>query len=186
MIKWFSAVKNFAPTAYEKWFEQLAAAGFHPRIGPFSFIAMRFDKGPFKKYKYVVDLNAGRKRDYISFYQNCGWEFVGKMASLYIWRREEDEDYIPAFSDRESLRKRNERVCKAMTFSTVCAFFASLLLWIGFGVSFNKDMAATWCLGILGGIFFIVGAVLFSMIIIIVKSLNKRDMKSGQKDKTDN
>ncbi len=56
-IKWLSAFTYFIPADYEAWFEDLASKGWHPKkIGQSSSLAMVFEKGEPKQYKYVVDL----------------------------------------------------------------------------------------------------------------------------------
>ena len=171
MIKWFSPVKHFDPADYEAWFEKLALRGYHPRITPFSFIAMRFRQGAPKKYKYVVDVQAVPEKEYVATYENFGWEKVGKMANMFVWRKEYDDERPSAFSDRESLKKRNARIAQAMTFSTVMAFIASVICWIGFGVTLTDgDAVVTVALGVLGGLTFVAGISLLALSVRILRS----------------
>ncbi len=49
---------------------------------------MNFVKEKPKKYRYVIDMQAFPKKDYKLTYQEFGWEFVGQMASAFVWRKE--------------------------------------------------------------------------------------------------
>ena len=171
MIKWFSPTKHYDPADYEAWFEKLAAQGYHPQISAISFIAMRFYKETPKKYKYVIDLQAFPKQEYFDTYKNFGWEYVGKMASMFIWRKEYFQEKPAAFSDRESIYKRNARVSQAILFSTVMAFIASILCWIGFGFTLSEnDISARVAMGVLGCLTFIAGSVLLFISLQISRS----------------
>ena len=171
MMKWFSPSRYFDPTDYERWFENLALQGFHPQITPFSFIAMRFAKGDAQKYKYVVDVQAFPKGEYVSTYTSFGWELVGKMANMFIWRKAYEDKKPEAFSDRDSMAKRNARLAKAMTFSTVAAFLASILFWVGFAVTLpEENLSMTLSMGIFGGVLFLAGGGLLCLSISILRS----------------
>ncbi|HEX9060509.1 MAG TPA: DUF2812 domain-containing protein, partial [Clostridia bacterium] len=62
----FSAFRYFIPADYEAWFEKLAEEGWHPqKVGQWSSVVMNFAKGEPKKYRYVVDMQAVPKKDYI-------------------------------------------------------------------------------------------------------------------------
>lgn len=181
MIKWFSPIKYYDPADYEAWFENLAEQGYHPRITPFSFIAMRFKKGEPKKYKYVVDLQAVPKKEYTQTYEGFGWEKAGKMANMFVWRKEYTEDKPQAFSDAENVGKRNARVARAMTFSTVMAFIAAILCWTGFALTLSEgSLSVTAALGALGGAAGIAGSLLLALSIRILRS------KKGFKNKPSN
>lgn len=176
MIRWFSPAKHYDPYDYELWFENLALQGYHPHITPFSFIAMRFHKGTPKKYKYVVDVQSMPKKKYYETYENFGWERVGKMSNMFVWRKEYTDEKPAAFSDRESLFKRNARIANAITFSTVQVFVTSILCWTGFVFTLgNKDIGVTIALGILGGLTFFAGIGLLILSIRILRS--KKAMK---------
>ena len=119
-VQWLTPFRYVVPADYENWFEEKAAAGWHPvRIGQWSSIAMRFAKGEPKKYRYVVDMQPVPKKDYIRTYQEFGWEFVGQMASAMVWRREYDGERPESFSDAQSRRGRNKRFIGAASVSFI-------------------------------------------------------------------
>ncbi len=121
---WMTPFRYVVPADYESWFEEKAAAGWHPvKVGQWSSIAMRFAKSTPKKYRYVVDMQAAPKKDYRRIYEEFGWEFVGQMASARVWRREYDGERPESFSDLQSRRGRNKRFFRAVSVS--CFLFAA-------------------------------------------------------------
>lgn len=170
MIQWFSSMRHFNPEKYELWFEALAEQGYEPQITPLSFIAMRFEKGPIKKVRYVVDVQAPAPKDYIQKYQGAGWELVGKMANMYVWRKEYGTERPEAFSDVEAVRNRNERYAKAITFSTVMAYAASLIFWIGFAATRTEPGYLSLGMGAGGTLLFLIGTGLLFLSITIARS----------------
>ena len=86
---WFSAYRWVVPADYEAWLETLAKQGWNlQRIRQWDSIRMTFHKTEPKQYRYVFDLNAFPKKDYKATYQQFSWEFMGQMASCFIWRKE--------------------------------------------------------------------------------------------------
>ncbi len=169
MIQWFPAMRHFHPEKCELWLEALAAQGYAPQITPLSFIAMRFEKGPIKKVRYVVDVQAPAPRDYIPKYQDAGWELVGRMANMYVWRRAYGAERPEAFTDAAAVRNRNERYAKALTVSTVMAYAASLLFWIGFAATRTQPGLLSIGMGACGTILFLIGTGLLLLSITITR-----------------
>jgi hypothetical protein len=121
---YLTAFRYVVPADYEKWFEGLAAEGWHPQsVGQWSSLAMRFSKSEPKKYRYVVDMQPFPGRNYKQTYRDFGWEFIGQMASAYVWRREYEGERPESFSDPESRKGRNRRFLGAVSVS----FFLFLL-----------------------------------------------------------
>lgn len=134
-----SAFRKVVPSDYEAWFEKLALEGWHPQnVTHTSSFVMSFVKSEPKKYRYVVDLQAVPKDSYISTYQDFGWEFVGQMSSIFIWRKEYGEERPEAFSDNENIKKRNRRFTKAISFSLVLFIIASLIITASFLVNMPR------------------------------------------------
>jgi hypothetical protein len=126
-LHWLTPFRYVVPADYENWFEEQAAAGWHPvKVGQWSSIAMRFAKGAPKKYRYVVDMQPAPKKDYMRTYQEFGWEFVGQMASAMVWRREYAGERPESFSDVPSRRARNKRFIRAVSFSFAMALLGGL------------------------------------------------------------
>ncbi len=115
-----SAFKYVVPADYEAWFEGLAAQGWHPeKVGQWSSLLMHFIKGEPKKYRYVVDMQPFPRKDYKQTYKDFGWEFLGQMASAYVWRREYEGERPESFSDPGSRKDRNRRFIGAASVSFI-------------------------------------------------------------------
>lgn len=133
-----SAFKYVVPSDYEKWFEDLAAGGWHPeKVGQWNSLVMHFKKGQPKKYRYVIDMQPFPKTEYKQTYQDFGWEFVGQMASAFVWRREYEGTRPESFSDKDSVKARNRRFLGAVSVS----FIMFLVGTLGFtvGLIFGKN-----------------------------------------------
>ena len=125
---WFSAYRWVVPADYEAWMETLAKQGWNiQRIRQWDSIRMTFHKTKPKQYRYVFDLNAFPKEDYKTTYQQFGWEFMGQMASCFIWRKEYTDERPESFTDQNSLIQRNKRVRNAV----LACFLVALLGLIG-------------------------------------------------------
>jgi len=123
---WMSAFTNVVPAEYEKWMEEMEAQGWHvDKIGQWSSIRMVFRRGEPRKYRYVYDMQAFPQKDYVSTYQSFGWEFVGRMASSFLWRKPYEKERPEAFTDAENLEKRGKRFAGAASVSMVL-FWAAL------------------------------------------------------------
>ncbi len=118
--RWLTAFRYVVPADYENWFEHMAADGWHPvKVGQWSSIAMHFEKGTPKTYRYVADIQPMPKKDYRQIYEEFGWEFVGQMASMMVWRREYTDERPESFSDAASRRDRNKRFIGAASVSFI-------------------------------------------------------------------
>ena len=136
---WLSPFRNVVPADYENWLEQLALQGWNiDHIGQWSSVAMTFYRSEPKKYRYVYDLQAFPKKGYKSIYQQFGWEFVGQMASCFIWRKEYTDKRPESFTSRESLEKRNKQVVSAVSVSFIIFLIVSIVLITSFTISFSS------------------------------------------------
>jgi len=125
---WWTPFKYAVPADYENWFEQQGLQGWHPvKVGQWSSFAMRFEKGEPKRYRYVVDLQPAPRKDYKRVYEEFGWEFVGQMASSYVWRREYEGERPESFSDLSSRRSRNKRFFWAVAVSFIMLALGALV-----------------------------------------------------------
>jgi hypothetical protein len=132
---WLPMFRKVVPASYEEWMESLALEGWTAdKIGRFSPIKMTFTKTESKKYRYVFDLNASPNKDYLNIYEQFGWEFVGQMASCFVWRKEYSDRRPESFSDTESIIKRNKRVKNAVTICLVMFLLGILVSIIALGV----------------------------------------------------
>lgn len=131
-VIFFSAFKNVVPADYERWFEDLAAKGWHPvKVGQWSSIAMQFEKSEPGKYRYVIDMQIAPKKDYMQTYEAFGWEYVGQMASAHVWRKRYSDERPESFSDAPSLVARNKRFLVAIYVSFTIFLLGSLAFVAG-------------------------------------------------------
>ena len=144
---WFSAYRWVVPADYEAWLETLAKQGWNlQRIRQWDSIRMTFHKTEPKQYRYVFDLNAFPKKDYKATYQQFGWEFMGQMASCFIWRKEYTGERPESFTDQDSLTRRNKRVRNAV----LACFLIALLGLIGAAVGMAVHAAFQAIQGLYG------------------------------------
>lgn len=143
MTKWFTPYKFAVPAQYEEWFENLALEGWHPeKVEHISSFKMNFIKGDAKKYRYVVDLQANPKKEYKQIYGEFGWEFVGQMSSLFVWRKEHSEEKPESFSDRQSIDKRNKRFTTILSIMATIFSCAFIIVAVLFGIYFTRLTSA--------------------------------------------
>jgi uncharacterized membrane protein (DUF485 family) len=169
---WFSAFRRVVPADYEDWLEKMAAEGWHlKRIGQWSSIRMRFYRGEPKKYRFVYDIQPSPKKDYIPAFEQFGWEFIGQMASAFIWRMEYTDERPEAFSDRESMDYRNRRTALAASVSLVI-FLVMALFFLVLLVFFRDTMdeSARVQIGIALGFILLLALLVF----LAVRAIRKR------------
>lgn len=129
---WLTPFTHVVPADYEDWFEKLAKEGWHPvKVGQWSSIAMRFAKAEPKTYRYVADMQALPKKDYRPTWEEFGWEYVGQMASMHVWRKQYTDVRPESFTDSASRQDRNRRFIFAVSVSFVLFLAAA----IGFGAA---------------------------------------------------
>jgi len=130
-IVFFPFFKRVIPADFENWLEKMAADGWHiERVRQGSSMIMIFTKGMPKKYRYVYDLRAIANKDYVSTYEQFGWQHLGKMASVNIWRMEYSDKRPEAFTDKESIKGRNKRTILAISFSFILSLLALIAISI--------------------------------------------------------
>jgi len=138
----FSAFRYLLPSDYESWLERMAANGWHiNRFRQWSSILTTFRKGEPKKYRFVYDPQVSPRKEYIATYEQFGWEYLGRMASAHFWRMEYESKRPEAFSDQESIVKRNRRTIAAVSVSFV--IFLISVLTIGILLLFFTDSLST-------------------------------------------
>lgn len=136
---WLSGFRNVVPADYENWLEQLALQGWNiNHIGQWNSIVMTFHRSEPKKYRYIYDLQAFPKKEYKSTYEQFGWEFVGKMASCFIWRKEYADKRPESFTTCESLEKRTKQVVYAISVSFTMFLIISIIVITAFIINFSN------------------------------------------------
>lgn len=148
---WLSVYTKIEPASYENWLEEQALQGWHvDQVGQWSSIRMVLRKGIPKRYRYVYDLQAAPRKDYRALYEQFGWDLVGQMSSIYLWRKEYDAERPESFSDTESLRRRNLRLMYALIIA-LCFFIPVLPLALALITMYHAQMSAEqWFKAILG------------------------------------
>jgi len=135
---WMSAFRYVVPAEYERWFEEQEAQGWHvEKIGQWSSLLMTFRKDKPRQYRYVVDMQFSHRSDYIDMYEQFGWEYVGQMASAYIWRREYAGERPESFTDTENIERRSRRFAIAVLINLILFSLAAVAVAIGFIVTFS-------------------------------------------------
>jgi hypothetical protein len=134
----FSAFRYLVPSDYENWLEGMAAKGWHiDHFRQWSSIFMTFKRGTPKRYRFVYDPQVSPRKEYIPTYEQFGWEYLGRMASAHFWRMEYEGKRPEAFSDKESIVKRNRRTIAAVSVSFIIFFV--IVLTIGILLLFFAD-----------------------------------------------
>jgi hypothetical protein len=136
---YLSGFRNVVPADYENWIEQLALQGWNiDHIGQWSSVVMTFRRSEPKKYRYIYDLQAFPKKEYKATYEQFGWEFVGQMASGFIWRKLYTDKRPESFTSLESLEKRSKRVIAAASVSFILFLLAAIIVTVCFAVNFRN------------------------------------------------
>jgi hypothetical protein len=136
---WFPVFRNVVPADFESWMEKLALKGWNvEKIGQWSSIKMNFIKTEPKKYRYIFDIKIMPDKDYKNIYEQFGWEYVGKMSSCIVWRKEYTDDRPESFSDKESIEKRNKNVMCAVMVSFIIFLIYFLVLTTLFPILYSK------------------------------------------------
>lgn len=119
-IELFSAFRgaNVVPANFENWFERMAAEGWHiNHIRQWDSLWMTFRRGEPKKYRFICDLQFFPRKEYRATYEQFGWEYLGRMSSVRVWRMEYHGERPEAFSDKNSVVERNRRTILAVSVS---------------------------------------------------------------------
>jgi len=174
-IVFFPAFKRVVPSDFENWLEDMALNGWHiERVRQWSSIIMIFIKGEPKKYRFVYDMCAIASKDYVSTYEQFGWEYMGRMASVYMWRMEYKDERPEAFTDKDSIISRNKRTIAAVSVSFSIFLLAALIMSIALiffsdNISVNDRMQL-----IIGAIFFIMLSILLGTVMLYIHKGNKQ------------
>lgn len=133
MHKWFIPYRFAVPADLEAWLEDQARRGWVlSQVGQWSSIRMTFQVGESATYRYVVDLQARVRPDYLATYQDFGWEHVGQMYNVVVWRRPYNGARPEAFTDSESLRARSRRFqIPIAAIAVLCAIGALVEVAVG-------------------------------------------------------
>jgi len=174
-IVFFPAFKRVVPSDFENWLENMAANGWHiERVRQWSSIIMIFIKGEPKKCRFVYDVHPIVAKDYISTYEQFGWENLGRMASVNIWRMEYKDDRPEAFTDKDSIASRNNRTIAAVSVSFSIFLLGVLAMSIALIFFPDKVSANDRMQLIIGTVFFAVLAILLGFVMLYIYKGSKK------------
>lgn len=112
---WLVPFIRFTPARLEAWLEEQAAQGWQPKdLDDMSGIRMRLTQGRLARMRYVVDPQQRVDADYRATYEDAGWDYVGELSSLHIWRRPYKGERPEAFTDAGSRRARDLRLARVL------------------------------------------------------------------------
>lgn len=128
---WFIPYRYVVPADLERWFEERAAGGLvAERIGQLSSFRMGLAQRNPGTYRYVVDLQAAPRGDYRTTYEDLGWDHVGQMASMHVWRRAYTGPRPESFTDQPSETRRDLRFAAAVGGAATMLLVTALVLAI--------------------------------------------------------
>jgi hypothetical protein len=131
---------------------------------------MRFAEGEPKKYRYVADMQSFPKKEYMQMYEEFGWEFVGQMASMMVWRREYEGERPESFSDASSRKERNRRFIGAVAVAFTM-FLVGALATLGAFIFTNTEDHLDF--GIASAFMFVLCALMGAVMLKMRKNIDK-------------
>ncbi|BDF59330.1 hypothetical protein CE91St36_21470 [Christensenellaceae bacterium] len=174
MARWWLPYKYAAPVDFENYMEKMAAEGWNvDKIRQRDSFRMVFHKTQPKKYRYVVDLHALSAQDYKKIYEAFGWELVGKMASLYVWRKEYTDQRPEAFTDLASREKRSGNILLVFKCLIALMVVAIAVIAVCYAVLVKPQNLSDWADGLISIV--ILAALTAALGIFMRKIYKKRD-----------
>ena len=131
MKKWFAVCRYVTPDILEETLENYSRDGFHlTMLGEMSFFYYEFIQAEPIKYRYVVDVSALPKAQYMQTGIEQGWEYLGITGNCHVWRKDYDERRPASFADKKCRRNHCIRVGIAALFATLlCIGGAAALVY---------------------------------------------------------
>ena len=136
---YFTAVKKINPRDMEYFLEEQASEGYMlETVGELGLFYFNFIETAPQKCKYVVDISSLPKNLYMGTLVDDGWEYMGKTANCYIWRKVYEDQRPKDFADKVCLRKH----CLRMGTAFLIASIICVLAFLGFiyGISLENKM----------------------------------------------
>lgn len=99
----------------EKMLEDMALSGWHLYHMDWMGIRFSFQKGDLLKVRYCADYQPTIDGDYLSIYQDAGWQMTWTGANgWYLWAKTYEGEKPEIFTDTSSLIDRNNRLIKVL------------------------------------------------------------------------
>lgn len=134
---WLAPARYLSPDRFELWLERKAARGQMLRdVDRLTPVRMRFDDAPPAQVRYVVDQRATpTPADYFTSREQRGWEHVGALADLHVWRREYAGERPDGFIGRDALTKRAATAGLGSAIVAVVALLGAVALAVATAVA---------------------------------------------------
>lgn len=143
---WFAPFTHPTPERLETWFEREASRGWQPQeLGDMSAIRLRLLRTNAARVRYVVDPQQSVDEDYRAKHEEAGWEYVGELSSLHVWRRRYQGDRPEALTDGAGRRARNRRVVRVAGAVGALALVGAAVR-VALGVADVGGSSADWLL----------------------------------------
>lgn len=141
---WFAPFRHPTPERLEDWFEAQAALGWQPtELGDMSAIRLHLHRRKAARVRYVVDPQQEVDDDYRATYEDAGWEYVGELTSLHVWRRRYKGERPEAFTDHSSRRARDRRLAW-VTGAVGALVLVGAVVRVAFGVAGAGASSEDW------------------------------------------
>ncbi|PKQ18119.1 MAG: hypothetical protein CVT68_05035 [Actinobacteria bacterium HGW-Actinobacteria-8] len=164
---WFAPFRHPTPERLEEWFEAQAALGWQPKeLGDMSAIRLHLHQGKAGQVRYVVDPQQDSDDDYRTTYEDAGWEYVGELTSLHVWRRRYKGERPEAFTDRASREARDRRLAWGTGIVGALAL-VGMVIRIALGVAGVGASSEDWLLE--AGLLALIGAPLVALTAVLVR-----------------
>ncbi len=122
---------GWSPEKMESMLERMEASGWKLFQVDFLGIRFKFKRGSEDKVSYSVDYRPDADKDYLTLFDEDGWEMKWTGAGgWYLWRKTYTGVRPEIFTDTGSLIERNNRLLKLLTplFAMLIIIFAILLI----------------------------------------------------------
>ncbi len=164
---WLTPFRHPTPERLENWLEAQAALGWQPtELDDMSAIRLHLHQGKAAQVRYVIDPQQDADDDYRATYEDAGWEYVGELTSLHVWRRRYTGARPEAFTDRPSRQARDRRL------AWVTGVFGALVLLgavvrVAFGVAGAGASSEDWLLE--AGLLALIGIPLVAVTVVLAR-----------------
>ncbi|MCB2412321.1 DUF2812 domain-containing protein [Demequina sp. TTPB684] len=164
---WLAPFTHPTPARLEAWLEREAAQGWEPReLGDMSAIRLRLHSTKAVTMRYVVDPQRSIDADYLETYRDAGWDYVGELSSLHVWRRRYRGDRPEAFTDGASRHARDRRLAW-VTGAVAALALIGMTIRVGLGLTGTGASSEDWVLE--AGVLALIGIPLAAVTAVLLR-----------------